>query len=153
MKKFKFTLQTVHNVREMRQEREELTLAEMLNEVNLASERIKQIEKMRFDAIEKYTERLRAGEFLNATEMEMNTKYFNSLDSLQRDAEKELAEKNLACTAQRNKLAHAAREVKITDKLREQQFLRHQLETEKNQQNALDEIVSTGFARKLGTKL
>lgn len=153
MKKFKFTLQTVHNVREMRQEREELTLAEMLTEVNRASERIKQIEKMRFDAIEKYTERLRAGEFLNATEMELNSKYFNSLDDLQREAEKSLAEKNLACTAQRAKLASAAREVKITDRLREQQFLRHKLESEKHQQTALDEIVSAGYARKMRDKL
>ena len=153
MKKFKFTLQTVHNVREMRQEREELMLAEMLTEVNRASERIRQIEKMRFDAIEKYTERLRAGEFLNATEMELNSKYFNSLDDLQREAEKSLAEKNLACTAQRAKLASAAREVKITDRLREQQYLRHKLESEKHQQTALDEIVSAGYARKMRGKL
>lgn len=151
MKKFKFTLQTVHNVREMRQEREEQTLAEMLTEVNLATERIRQIEKMRFEAIEKYTQRLRAGEFLNPTEMELNTKYFNSLDGLQREAEKILAEKNHACVAQRAKLAAAAREVKITDKLREQQFLRHKNEVEKNQQTALDEIVSAGYARKLRT--
>ena len=151
MKKFKFTLQTVHNVREMRQEKEEQTLAEMLSEVNLASEHIRQIEKMRFDAIEKYTERLRAGEFLNPTEMELNTKYFNSLDGLQREAEKVLAEKNQACAAQRAKLAAAAREVKITDRLREQQFLRHKNETEKHQQTALDEIVSAGYARKLRT--
>jgi flagellar export protein FliJ len=153
MKKFKFTLQTVHNVREMRQEKEESRLAEMLAEVNRAAERIAQIEKMRFEAIEKYTERLRAGGFLNATEMELNTKYFNSLDNLQREAEKVLAEKNRACDEQRAKLAAAAREVKITDKLREQQFLRHQLEAEKHQKNALGEIVSAGFARQLGTKL
>lgn len=153
MKKFKFTLQTVHNVREMKQEREEMTLAERLNDVTLASERIKQIEKMRFDAIEAYTERLRSGEFLNPTEMELNTKYFNSLDNLQREAEKDLAEKNQACTEQRAKLASAAREVKITDRLREQQYLRHQLENEKHQQTALDEIVSAAFARKLRTKL
>ena len=88
MKKFKFTLQTVHNVREMRQEREQMTLAEMQSEVNLAAERIAQIEKMRFEAVEKYTQRLRAGEVLNATEMELNTKYFSSLDGLQREAEK-----------------------------------------------------------------
>mgnify|MGYP001565909679 FL=1 len=153
MKKFKFTLQTVHNVREMKQEREEMTLAEIIMEVNRATERIAQIEKMRLEAVEKYTQRLRAGEVLNATEMELNAKYFNSLDGLQREAEKLLSEKNLACTAQRVKLAGAAREVKITDRLREQQYLRHQLEADKQQQINLDEIVSAGYARKMRNKL
>jgi flagellar export protein FliJ len=153
MKKFKFTLQTVHNVREMKQEREEQTLAELIGEVNRASERIEQIEKMRREAVEKYTQRLRAGEILNATELELHAKYFNSLDELQRQAEKDLTLKNQACTVQRAKLADAARQVKITDRLREQQFVRHQLEVEKHQQTALDEIVSAGFARKLRTKV
>ena len=153
MKKFKFTLQTVHNVREMKQEREEMTLAEIIMEVNRATERIAQIEKMRLEAVEKYTQRLRAGEVWNATEMELNAKYFNSLDGLQREAEKLLSEKNLACTAQRVKLAGAAREVKITDRLREQQYLRHQLEADKQQQINLDEIVSAGYARKMRNKL
>ena len=54
---------------------------------------------------------------------------------------------------QRAKLADAARQVKITDRLREQQFVRHQVEAEKHQQTALDEIVSAGFARKLRTKV
>lgn len=153
MKKFKFTLQTVHNVREMKQEKEEMTLAEMLMEVNRAADRIAQIEKMRNEAVEKYTQRLRAGEILNVTEMELNAKYFNSLDGLQREAEKLLSEKNLACTAQRVKLAGAAREVKITERLREQQVLRHQLESDKQQQTALDEIVSAGYARKMRNKL
>lgn len=153
MKKFKFTLQTVHNVREMKQEREEMTLAEIIMEVNRATERIAQIEKMRLEAVEKYTQRLRAGEVLNATEMELNAKYFNSLDGLQREAEKHLSEKNLACTAQRVKLAGAAREVKITERLREQQYLRHQLEADKQQQINLDEIVSAGYARKMRNKL
>ncbi|MEK7724446.1 MAG: flagellar export protein FliJ [Acidobacteriota bacterium] len=153
MKKFKFTLQTVHNVREMKQEREEMTLAEIIMEVNRATERIAQIEKMRLEAVEKYTQRLRAGEVLNATEMELNAKYFNSLDGLQREAEKLLSEKNLACTAQRVKLAGAAREVKITDRLREHQYLRHQLEADKQQQINLDEIVSAGYARKMRNKL
>ena len=137
----------------MKQEREELTLAEIVTEVNRASERISQIEKMRQEAVEKYTQRLRAGEILNATELELNAKYFNSLDGLQREAEKDLAEKNRACTEQRTKLASAAREVKITDRLREQQYLRHQLETEKHQQITLDEIVSAGYARKMRNKL
>lgn len=153
MKKFKFTLQTVHNVREMKQEKEEQTLAEMIGEMTRVSERIGQLEKMRQEAIARYTQRLQAGEILNATELELNAKYFNSLDDLQREAEKELAAKNHACTMQRAKLAAAAREVKITDRLREQQFLRHQQEVEKQQQTALDEIVSAGFARKLRNKL
>ena len=46
MKKFKFTLQTVHNVREMQQEKEELVLSERQTEVNQATARLAEIERL-----------------------------------------------------------------------------------------------------------
>lgn len=149
MKKFKFTLQTVHNVREMRQEKEELIFSQMQAEAERAAERIAQIEKMRFEAIEKYTRKLTAGEFVCAREMEMNSNHFASLDRLQREAEQVLSEKRQACRSQSQKLAAAVREVKITNRLRETQAARHKLELDRQEQNNLDEIVSANFARRL----
>lgn len=149
MKKFKFTLQTVHNVREMRQEKEELLFSQAQAEAKAAEERIAQIEKMRFDALESYTHRLRAGEVINAVELELNSNHFASLDRLQREAENILSEKRQACDLQSRKLAAAVREVKITNRLRETQAARHKLELDRHEQNNLDEIVSANFARRL----
>ena len=149
MKKFKFTLQTVHNVRELRQEKEELVFSQMQAEATRAAERIRQIEKMRFDALENYTQRLKAGEVICAVELEMNSNHFASLDRLQREAEKVLEEKKRACNTQSQKLAAAVREVKITNRLRETQAAKHKLELDRQEQINLDEIVSANFARRL----
>lgn len=149
MKKFKFTLQTVHSVREMRQEKEELVFSQMQAEAERAAERILQIERMRFDALESYTRRLKAGVVINAAELEMNSNHFASLDRLQREAEKCLNEKKQACSAQSRKLAAAVREVKITNRLRETQVAKHKLEADREEQINLDEIVSANFARRL----
>lgn len=153
MKKFKFTLQTVHNVREMRQEKEELVFSQMQAEATRAAERIREIEKMRFEALENYTRRLTAGAAVCAIELEMNSNHFASLDRLQREAEKILNEKKQACNQQSRKLACAVREVKITNRLRETQVAKHKLELERQEQINTDEIVSANFARRLiGTK-
>lgn len=149
MKKFKFTLQTVHNVREMRQEKEELVFSQMQAEAERAAERIREIEKMRFDALESYTRRLTAGSVVNAIELEMSSNHFASLDRIQREAEKVLSDKKQACQQQIQKLAAAVREVKITNRLRETQVAKHKLEINRQEQINLDEIVSANFARRL----
>lgn len=149
MKKFKFTLQTVHNVREMRQEKEELVFSQMQAEAENAAERIRQIEKMRFDALEVYKHRLKAGEIINAMDLEINSNHFVSLDRLQREAEKLFSEKKQACAQQSQKLAAAVREVKITNRLRETQAAKHKLALDRQEQTNLDEIVSANFARRL----
>lgn len=153
MKKFKFTLQTVHNVREMKQEAEQLVLSKLQNEAEQIAEQIERIEAEYIRAIENYSKKLENGKTLNIREMEFDAMQISELDKLKRRTNVILEEKKQACAAQSAKLAAAAREVKITDRLRENQALRHRLETAKNEQNALDEIVSANFARKLTTKL
>lgn len=151
MKKFKFTLQTVHNVRQMKQEKEELVLSEKQNEANRAAERLDELERARVDAIEKYTGKMKAGEFLSAYEMELNTNHLAALDRVIREAQADLEQKKRACAAQGEIVAAASREVKITDRLRETQQNRHRLETARQEQNALDELVSANFARQMLT--
>lgn len=149
MKKFKFTLQTVHNVREMRQEKEKIVLGELQTEANKISLQVAQIEKTRIDAIESYAQRLNSGEQLNAMEMELNLNHFASLNRLQQEAEKVLEQKNKACQMQGKTVAAAMREVKITDRLRETQQIRHQMESARQEQNSIDEMISANFARQM----
>ncbi len=149
MKKFKFTLNSVHKVREITKERESVLLGELRSEADRAALRISHIESMRQEAIKKYTSRIANGERLDAMEMELSSKHFASLDRLQREAEKALVQKQHACDLQVVAVAEAMREVKITENIRETQRVRHQTEFEKQEQNNVDEMVTTGFARRL----
>jgi flagellar export protein FliJ len=149
MKKFKFTLQTVHTVREMKQEKEELIFGELQTEALKAASRVSEIEQLRFKAIENYAERLERGETLNAYELELNSNHITSLDRQQQEAQKSLELKKQACVQQGKMLAAATREVKITDRLRENQQSRHRLDLARHEQNSLDEIISANFARRM----
>lgn len=149
MKKFKFTLQTVHNLREMREEKEKLVLGELQAEVNKANDHVAQLRRMRLDAIENYARRLKGGEQISPMEMELNSNHFASLNYLLQEGERKLEIKKQACQRQGKTVAAAMREVKITDRLRETQKERHHKEMERQEQNNLDEIVSANFARQM----
>lgn len=149
MKKFKFTLQTVHNVREMHQEREQIALIQLQKEADELIENLANIEQMQLAAIADYTSKLRVGELMNVGEMELELKHIAALDNLKRENEILIKQKQTACDAQKRKLAAATREVKITNRLRETQQARHNSETARQEQIALDEIVSANYARRL----
>lgn len=149
MKKFKFTLQAVHNVREMKQEKEQLILSEMQAEAVKAADRIKEIEQLRAKAIENYARRLAIGTTIDPFELELNSNHISALDRMQQEAQKALEAKKQACLHQSKTVEAATRQVKITNRLRETQQTRHKLEASRQEQNALDELVSANFARQM----
>ncbi len=151
MKKFKFTLETVHNVREMKQENEQLVLTQLQAEVTKAAEQIEKLEEAYLRAIESYGRKLESGRAMNIGEMELEALHLSALERQKRRAYEILEEKKQACRIQSVKLAAAAREVKITERLRENQALRYRQESDKHEQTALDEMVSANFARNLTT--
>lgn len=149
MKKFTFKLETVHKVREIRREKESVILSGLHAEAEKAAERVANIESMRHEAIENYTRRLTSGQQLNATEMELSSNHFASLNRLQKDAEAVLAQKRQACLRQIGLVTEAMREVKVTDNLRETQRERYKQEFDRQEQNGVDELVSATFARRI----
>jgi flagellar export protein FliJ len=149
MKKFKFTLQTVHKVREMREEREKFVLNALRTEAMKAEAEVANLESKRSEAMENYDRKMRLGGQLNAMEMELNFKHFEALNRLQKEAEFVAEQRNLECRLQGEKVAYAMKEVKVTERLRDTQAERHQSEYERQEQNTTDELVSTGFARRL----
>jgi flagellar export protein FliJ len=148
MKRFKFSLESVHKVREVRQERESVILGELRAEAMRAAERVANIEMMRREAIDRYARRLTNGERVDAMEMELSSKHFASLDRLQKEAEAELAKRNRDCDLQVAAVTEAMRNVKITENLRDTQFERHRAEFDRQQQSNIDEIVTTSFVRR-----
>lgn len=149
MKKFEFKLETVHKVREIRQEREAIILGELQTEADKAAQKVTHIEAQRHEAIENYTRRLSAGQQLDAMEMELNANHFTSLTRQQKEAEIDLQQKRSLCLKQVEFVTEAMREVKITDRLRETQKERHRLEISRREQSEVDEHVAGTFARRI----
>lgn len=148
MKKFAFTLQSVHKVREFRKEKELNILSELQAQVESATMRVAEIERQRLEAMSRYAERLNARESISPLEMELNSNHFASLNRLQQEAEAVLVMKRQECSRQAGVVAAAAREVKVTDRLREIQKEKHRLEADRAEQNGIDELVSANFARR-----
>lgn len=149
MKKFKFSLDTVHKVREIHQERESVILGELQTQAEKAAQGVASIEARRQEAIQSYTTRITSGEQIDVMELELNSNHFASLDRLQKDAEAALAIKRQACARQIESVTEAMRAVKITDNLKETQLERHQLEYTRQEQTTVDELISATFARRL----
>ena len=149
MKKFKFTLQTVHNVREMRQEKEQMILMQLQTDVQKAAERVREIQQMRLSAVENYVAKLNKFGALDVMELELSSKHLSSLDQTESEAQKFYEQTKQIAAAQSQRLAAATREVKITEKLRETQHQRHAVEASKTEQITLDEIVCANFARQM----
>jgi flagellar export protein FliJ len=150
MKKFKFTLQSVHDVREIREEKELMVLSGLNFEVEKASERVAQVEGALKAAVENYNRSLTVGESLDVIDMELNSKHISALEKQRIEARAKLLEKQKACANQMIHVTQAAQQVKVTGRLRENQASDHRLSLARHEQTALDEMATTGFARKLG---
>ncbi|NNE65133.1 MAG: flagellar export protein FliJ [Pyrinomonadaceae bacterium] len=150
MKKFKFKLESVHNVRELREEKEQSVFARLQKEVTAAEERLEEIHRRRVEAMDTYVSDLAGGKSADPSEMDLHAKHFASLEKLRIEAERDLEEKRFACREQAGQLSAAAREVKVTGKLREKQKALYDQELAKREQNAVDEITSAKYARIAG---
>ena len=150
MKKFKFNLESVHNVRELREEQEQTVFARMRKAVNETEQRLEKIRERRIAAMDKYLEDLQGGRAADPVEMDLHAKHFASLERLRIETEIELEEKRSACREQAGLLSAAAREVKVTGKLREKKKALYDRELAKHEQNAMDEITSAKYAREAG---
>lgn len=149
MKKFEFTLKTVHKVRELHEDREKLVLGERRAEVDQAAARHEYIEDSRTAAMEDYAQRLKAGEQLDALEMLLHSAHFDSLNRMRIESEKELEIKKDAYVKQGENVAAAMRAVQVTNRLRETQKARYDLEFARQEQNDIDELISASFARQI----
>jgi flagellar export protein FliJ len=149
MKKFKFTLQSVHNVREVREEHELMTLSRLNLEAEEASAHLTFVEGALVSAVEKYND-IKPGQALNAAQMELNSQHISALEKQKAAARDELLQRKDACVRQMSQVTQAARDVKVTGKLRDNQVKVHREEASRHEQIALDEMATLGFARKRG---
>jgi flagellar export protein FliJ len=150
MKKFKFTLQSVHNVREMREEKELMVLSQLNLEAEQAAERLTAVEGALVTAVEQYNNRIKPGEAINAMEMELNSHHISALRRQKTVAREEVLERQDARARQITQVTQAARDVKVTGRLRDNQVKDHRLAASRHEQNALDEMATISFSHRSG---
>src|SRR5215467_5643235 len=118
MKRFKFSLQAVHDLREMRRDAAERELAKANAELVLAQKQVEDIRQRRASALACYAA-LQQTKDLDAVTIGSHNNYINSLMQLERQAQVRVIQVNQKLVARREAVTDAARESEATANLRE----------------------------------
>jgi flagellar export protein FliJ len=146
MKKFRFSLQTVHDLRETRRDEEERTLALTANAAQEAADQLAETRQAHSRATDVYAARLQSGE-IDPFDATLSVNYLASLLKREREDQTRLRDRERVHEAQRTITAEAARAAEATAKLRERQRERHKLESSRAEQEMLDEMATLLQAR------
>lgn len=148
MKRFRFQLQTVHDLRETRRDEAERSLAEAAQQVFAAAAQLDDANRSLTEAAENYAAMLGDGA-LDAHEASLRASYLITLTRRREDARTRLAAVEREREVRRQVVVEASRAAEATAKLRERQSARHALETARDEQNNLDEMATSATARRL----
>lgn len=146
MKKFRFSLQTLHDLREARRDEAERTLVRTAAASAEAAETLSETRLAHARASDAYAHSLRAGE-IDPFEATLSVNYIASLLQREREDHARLKERERAHEAQQKITADAACEAEATSRLRDRQRERHRLETARTEQGILDEMATLSHAR------
>lgn len=148
MKKFRFTLQTVHDLRAARRDEAERALATASRVVAEAEEQLAETSSAHARAMEDFAAKLQAGE-IDPLDAELSVDYLASLVERKLEAHARLKELEEKREQQREETVEAARSAETTARLRERQHERHQLQMARAEQQILDEMATLTQARLL----
>jgi len=145
MKRFQFSLETVHNLRELQRDEAERQLGQAAAVVLAAIGTIEEIEGLRTAAEAKL-----AGTTgpLCAADLVMQVNYLEVLAKREREARTRLAALEHEREERRQSAVTAAREAEVTGQLRERQHARHRAESERVEQSLLDEMAVAAVQRR-----
>jgi len=147
MKRFKFSLQTVHDLRESRQEAAERELANANSELYRANAQLEEVVRSRQKALERYLLMYQKNE-IEVSMVAAHTDFIGSLFKREREAKAHIREVELRLEQKRQAVTEAMRETEATAKLRDRQRQNHQLEANRNEQAMLDEMAVLAVARR-----
>lgn len=148
MKKFKFTLASVHSVREMTREKAERELAAAQSKLQEASARVEESERLREEATCEYASKLFSGD-IDPFEAALYSDHLVALGRREAEAQALLGEAKRAREYARQVLLDASRGEEATARLRERQRERHAAEAAKEEQLLLDEMATMSLARRV----
>jgi flagellar export protein FliJ len=145
MKRFRFSLETVHNLRELRRDEAERQLAQAAAVVMTAATAVEEIQHRRA-AIEAKLVAGSTGD-LCAAEIAMQVNYLAALAQREVEAREQLAALERERETRRQSAMAATREAEVTSQLRARQHARHSAEAARAEQNMLDEMAVAAALR------
>ena len=147
MKKFRFTLQTVHDLRMRTREEAEREFARATHNLNEARAQLQEAVRQREQAVDAYATLLYSGKF-DAQEAALQTDYLRALTQLEIEQRARIQTLEEEVAAKRDMVARAARDAEATASLREQHHARHLAEAARHEQSMLDEMATLSVARR-----
>jgi len=147
MKRFKFSLQSVHDLRESRREVAERELADANGELYRAKAQLEEVVRSRQKALERYLLIYQSRE-IEVSMITAHTDFIGSLFRREREARAHILEVEAKIEQKRRVVTEALRDTETTAKLRDRQRQQHELEINRNEQTTLDEIAVMSVARR-----
>jgi flagellar protein FliJ len=147
VKRFKFSLQTLHDLRERRREEAEAALAAAHAQVVAAEAAVAEAVSARRQALESNAAFLSPGP-INTHEIALGAGYVAALDRRIAEARQRLIEAERERDARRQAAVAAATAAEATAKLREKHRARHDAEASRAEQDSLDELAVMSGARR-----
>ena len=147
MKRFKFSLQTVHDLRESRQEAAERELATANSELYRANAQLQEVVRSRQKALERYMLLYQSRE-IEVSMIAAHTDFIGSLFQREREAKAHILEVEKRFETKRQAVTEAMRDTETTSKLRDHQRKNHELQSNRDEQSMLDEMAVMAVARR-----
>ncbi|HEX4949618.1 MAG TPA: flagellar export protein FliJ [Blastocatellia bacterium] len=148
MKRFKFSLQTLHDLRTQEREDAELALAQSTALVAAAAERIVVVRDTIKQAVTAYAAQMNT-KAPDPRAAEMHTQYIATLEARLVAAKQEHAELERQRERKRQELIKASAAAEATTKLREQYYARYVADLMREEQNLVDELATIANVRRL----
>lgn len=148
MKPFKFSLQAVHHIREIKREAAERELLAASRELARANEQLQEVLGRRESAVNEYLA-LHQSEEMRAQTMATHLDYIGSLFQAEREARNVIRNREKNLEARRVALMEASRQSETTANLRERQHDRYRLEAARDEQKMLDEMAVLAVTRRM----
>ena len=148
MKRFKFSLQTLHDLREQEREDAERALAQAAAAVTAAAARIEELRGAINQAVAAYATQLRTKE-PNPREALLHTEFLTALDRQLAAARAHHAECERIQAAKLQDFIKASAAAEATAKLREQYYARYVAELAREEQNLMDELATIASVRRM----
>ncbi len=139
MKRFKFRLQTVHNLRTQRRDEAERALLKAAAEVSAGEAALAELQQQRAAAENKMA---RATGQVYADELALQLGYLEFLAQRERVLRQRLAELEQTRETLRTRALAAARDAEVTNQLEQRQKARHAAAVALAEQNFLDEMAA-----------
>lgn len=147
MKRFKFSLQTVHDFREFHRDSAEREFAAALAQLYTAKAQLEEVQRAHRAALDNYLLLYQVRE-IKATTATAHTDFIASLVRREREVRAQIVTIERLIETKRQAVTEALRATKTTAQLRDSQRERHELEVARTEQKVLDEMAVASMARR-----